>query len=374
MNTYTAIDIGSENIKILSLRKSAKDGSFSVIAKSAFPANGIKYGYISSPEDFSLSFKKALSKFSKENKMILEEAFFSLSGLGMRSEKVTVEHQAASGIISEFDIEKVEKKALSQLKKINRNKIIEKKVIKYIIDGFEHFSNPVGLSAKKFITEFLFITYPENNLTVLEEAISQSGISAISFSPALLCSGTTSLSELDKKLGCTLVDIGAETTSVIIYENNRPIYYNVIKNGSKTITEKISLSEKVDFAKADKIKKTKVNPRKIDKVIKNNLEILAQKVASEIKSAGKAEILPGGITISGGGAKISHIEEIFKKEISLPIKKSARNISDSKTDYHICYGNIILALKEEKISPNISIPKIPNIFKPIGKVLKKFMI
>lgn len=375
MNTYTAIDIGSENIKILSLRQSAQDGSFSVTAKFVYPANGIKYGYITNPNDFSLSLKKALAKFSKENRTVLDEAFFSLSGFGLRSEKIIVEHQAASGIISEFDIEKIEKKALSQLKKITSNQhIIEKKVIRYILGGFEHFANPVGLSAKKFTTEFLFVTYPENNLTVLEEAIAQSGISVISFTPALLCSATTSTSDLDKKLGCALVDIGAETTSIVIYENNQPIHYHVFKHGSKNITEKISLSEKVDFSKADKIKKTKINPKKIDKIIKDNLEILAEKIAAEIKSAGKANILPGGVTLVGGGAKISHIEDIFKKQISLPMKKSLRNISDSKTDYHVCYGNIMLSMDEEKTSPNISMPKLPNVFKPIKKLLKKFMI
>ena len=368
---YTAIDIGSENIKILSMRQSAKDGSFSVLAKSAYPTDGLKYGYITKPADFSLSLKKALVKFSKEHRTVLDEAFFSLSGFGLRSEKISVEQQAASGTISEFDIEKVHKKASSLLRKKTSDKVIEKKVIKYIIDGFEHFENPVGLNAKKFTTEFLFITYPENNLTVLEESIAKSGISAISFTPAGLCSAAGTVSDLDKKLGCALVDIGAETTSVIIYENNLPVHYHILKNGSKSITEAISISEKTDFAKSEKIKKTKINPRKIDKIIRQNLEKIAEKVNAEIKSAGKSGILPGGVTVVGGGAKLSNIEEIFKDQISLPIKKSTKNISDSKTDYHICYGNIILGMAEEKVSPNI---QLPNIFSPVKKLLKKFMI
>ncbi len=375
MNIYTSIDIGTENIKILSMRKSSQDNSFIVIAKSSYSSNGIKYGYIANSDLFLVSLKKALLNFSKENRIIIDEAFFSLSGFGLRSEKISIEQPTPNGIISESDLEKSEEKALYTVKKNIQNKIIDKKIIKYLINGFEHFSNPLELSARKFTTDFLFITYPKNNLTILEEVISEAGISVISFTPALISSGEISLSNLDKKLGCALVDIGDQTTSVIVYENNLPIHYFILKIGSKNITDKISLSEKIDFTKADKIKKAKINNKKIEKIIKDYLKLIAEKINNEIKTGGNNTILPGGITITGGGSRIPHIEEIFKKEISLPIKKSIKNIQDSKTDYHVCYGNIILGLEEENNVPKIKIPNPILLIKSlIKKVIKKFYL
>jgi cell division protein FtsA len=371
MNIHTAIDIGSENIKILSFIQSEKDGSFSIFAKSSYPVEGVSYGYISEPAAFLESLKNAISRFSKENTCVLDEAFFSLSGFGLRSEKIVVNHQTAGGIISEFDIEKIQKKSISQLKKITSDTIIEEKLIKYTINGFEHFASPDGLSASKLSAEFLFITYPKNNLMVLEESIAQSGISAISFIPALISSASIALSNLDKKLGCALVDIGAETTSIIIYDNGQPIHYHVLKNGLKKVSESISLSEKFDFEKAEKIKKKEIHSKKVEKVIRDQLKVLAEKVASEIKSAGKTGILPGGIILCGGGSKISYIKDVFKKELSVPVKLSARNISDSKTDYHICYGNIIVGTQEEKKSPTI---QLPDLLFYIKKFFNRFVI
>ena len=75
----------------------------------------------------------------------------------------------------------------------------------------------------------MFITQPKNSIAIFEEILSTLNITPLGFFPSMISSAEFSLSELDKKLGCALVDIGDETTSIIIYDNNKPIYYNVLK-------------------------------------------------------------------------------------------------------------------------------------------------
>jgi cell division protein FtsA len=304
MENYISIDIGTKNIKIILVSKSENKNSFKIISKKSYASAGISFSYISDSNTFFDSFEKAIRSFEKENNIIIDEAFFTLSGFGIKSIKSVIVHQTADGFITDFDLESVEQKALSELRKKTDNEIIEEINIKTSIDSFEHFSNPIGLRAKKFSSEFLFITQPKNNIIILENILEKLEIAAVSSFPALISSSEFSLSELDKKLGCALVDIGDDTISVIVFDNNKPVYYNVLKGGSREITQLISSSEKVDFVRAELLKESKIINRKVEKIIKTSIESMAKKIAVEIEKAGQENILPGGVTLVGGGSKL----------------------------------------------------------------------
>jgi cell division protein FtsA len=370
MDQYISIDIGTKNIKIILVTKSPDNNSFKIVSKKSYPSFGVSFGYINNSSLFLESFKRAINLFEKENRIRVDEAFFSLNGFGVRGENKSIAHQTADGLITEFDLEDIEKKAISELKKKNSDEIIEKINIKTTIDSFEHFSNPVDLQAKKFESEFLFITQSKNNIIIFEDVLSSLDISPLGFFPSLISSGEFSLSELDKKLGCALVDIGEETTSIIIYDNNKPVYYNVLKNGSKQITEKISILEKVDFQKAEELKEGKIISRKIEQIFIQEAGEIAEKILREIKLSGRENILPGGITIVGGGSKLANIEKVLKEKLVIPVKKPLTFLQDIQTDYHSAYGNIVLGIKKD-YKQSIKIKGLLNYAK---KFLRKFSL
>jgi actin-like ATPase involved in cell morphogenesis len=86
--------------------------------------------------------------------------------------------------------------------------------------------------------------------------------------------------------------------------------------------------------------------------------------------AEKENILPGGITLVGGGSKLWNIEKILKEKLTIPIKKPLSSLSDNATDYHSAYGNVIIGLKDNYNQPI----KIKNILSSVKKLLKKFSI
>ena len=375
MNNHIAIDIGSENIKIISVLESDKDHSLKIKSKASYPSSGLSYGYITNQKLFIQSLLKALRQFKKDFNFKIEEAFISLDGFGLKGHNIKVSHNIASGLISDFDIEKIHQKAEVLLRKKTKDSLIEKIIIKYQINDFTHFNNPVGLEARKIEAHFLFITQSSNNLALLEESLEKTRLNSPLLIPSLLASAEVALSDLDKKLGCALVDFGAEKTSIIIFEDNKAIYYNVLKGGSKDISTALSLANKIDFPQADKLKKSKVLSKKDYKIISEKIREVAQKINNEINTIGKEGLLPSGICLIGGGSKIEMIEKIFKEETNLPIKKPQKNISDNKTDYYGAYGLILLGIKEEeKYEKKNFLPLLKNSKKVIKKLLKKIMI
>lgn len=370
MEEYISIDIGTKNIKILLVIKSEINNSCKILSKKSYPSFGVSFGYINNSSLFLDSFKKAIGNFEKENRIKIEEAFFSLNGFGITGENKTINHQTADGVITEFDLENVKQKSFSELRKKNTDEIIEKINIKTTIDSFEHFSSPLELQAKKFETEFLFITQPKNIVTIFEEVVSALDIENLGSFPSLISSGEFSLSELDKKLGCALVDLGEDTISIIIYDNNKPVYYNVLKGGSKKITEKISILEKVDFKKAEIIKENKIISKKVENIFIEEMENISKIILREIKLSGRENILPGGITIVGGGFKLSNLEKMLKEKLVMPVKKPVSFLHDIDTDYHSAYGNILLGIKSQKQKP----VKLKNILESSKRFIKKFSL
>jgi len=148
-----------------------------------------------------------------------------------------------------------------------------------------------------------------------------------------------------------LIDMGAATTSLAVFEEGELIHLAVFPIGSANITNDIAIGLKTDVAveenikkqhgacmavKSDKDKKrTQPSPEKkkieiFDKssslnftknslvdIVEPRISEILDLVQKELKKIGKQEALPGGIVLTGGGAKISKIKELTKETLKL---------------------------------------------------------
>ena len=369
-NYSIGIDLGSQNIKIILVKFQEDNTLPKIISKMSFPSSGISFGYINNKKEVLKSLSNAIKIFEKTNRVEIKEVFLSLDGYGLKSDNITILQNVASRVVQKFDLEKIWEKSEMILKKKNPNQIIDQEIINYIIDKYEYLDSPEGLNAKKLESNIFFLTCPQNNILNIEDIIEQLNLTIAGYPAGPTASAEFSLQTIDKKIGCLLVDYGAEKTSILLIEKNKPRHFTIIKKGSKLITEKISLSEKVTFAEAEKIKLSKIKTAKINKIIKEELTELSNDINLILKKWRKDALLPGGVTLTGGGSKISQIESIFKKELNLPIKSHLKHISDSNTDYNTVYS-IILAGKNDGKNNNIGISQILSLFWKKNKKLFK---
>lgn len=143
----------------------------------------------------------------------------------------------------------------------------------------------------------------------------------------------------EKRLGCMLVDFGAETTTVAIYRQGRLQYLATIPIGSRNITRDITTLNYVE-EEAENIKITRGNAfysgETTDNVSIPEVEYLVVHRASEIIANIKAQIkyaslkveeLPGGIVVVGRGAKLSGFSEKLAKETKMKVRTGTTNSS-----------------------------------------------
>ena len=205
----------------------------------------------------------------------------------------------------------------------------------------------------------LFITCLEPHLNDLLEVVDRAGVEVIDCLASPIATSFVTLTKLQKTAGCILANIGAETISIIVFENNIPVSLEVFPIGSTDITNDIALGLKIPLEEAESIKlggisATSYPKKKLDEIISARLSDMFELIENHLKKIGRNGLLPAGIFITGGGGGINNIEEFAKSSLKLPSRVAVINLGDQKTNlkdstWAVAYGLCTLGLsKDEK--------------------------
>ncbi|MEK7567395.1 MAG: cell division protein FtsA [Patescibacteria group bacterium] len=326
------IDIGSHQVKVVvSERLSEKDKEFPKIIGTGYSeSRGLRHGYIINSNDVTESVKEAIAQTEKITKIKIKSVFISIGGVGLESATDTgsVIVSRGDGEITELDMEKVLEAAKLQLPQsaiINR-KILHSIPLSYKVDGKNIMSNsPLGMKGLKLDCKVLFITCLEQHLNDLIAAVEAADIEVIDAMATPLAGSLVSLTKAQKMAGCVLANIGAETVSVVVFENGIPYSLEVFPIGSTDITNDIALGLRISLEEAESIKLgaitgTQYPKKELDKIIIARLSDIFDLIEAHLKKVSKSGLLPAGIILTGGGSSIHTIEELAKAALKLPSK------------------------------------------------------
>ncbi|MCM1318889.1 MAG: cell division protein FtsA [Muribaculaceae bacterium] len=147
------------------------------------------------------------------------------------------------------------------------------------------------------------------------------------------------LSDDEKRLGCMLVDMGAETTTVSIYQKGALDYLAVLPMGSRNITrdittlsvlEKDAENVKTNSGKAiasDDVSSLNINGMRmsdVSKLVVARSEELIANIIEQITYAGvTAQKLSGGIITVGGGFNLNQMGELLRRQSDLKVRRGS---------------------------------------------------
>jgi cell division protein FtsA len=230
------------------------------------------------------------------------------------------------------------------------------------------------------ISFLLFITCLEAHLNDLLEAVDQAGIEVIDVMASPIAASFVTLTKAQKIAGCVLANIGAETISIVIFENNIPISLEVFPIGSTDITNDIALGLKIPLEEAENIKiggitSTTFSKKKLDEIVSARLADMFELIENHLKKVGRNGLLPAGIFLTGGGGGIGAIEDFAKVALKLPSRIASMTLGDQKSGvkdstWAVAYGLCMLGFSKEdkknlgvKNTMNKTGIKIINFFK-----------
>ncbi len=349
------IDIGTYQIKVVVAESPDSGKEFPrVLGMGYAESKGLRHGYITSPADTTQSLLQALAQAEKTSGIKIKRAFLSVGGIGLESIISTASIMISRGD-SEIDDVDLNKLHETCEKEIPSSMIVNRKIIhpiplQYKLDDKPVLGpTPIGLRGNKLECKMLFITCLEHHLHNLIEVVEEAGVEVVDVMAAPMAASLVTLSKSQKIAGCALANIGAETLTLAVFDENKPQSVAVFPVGSSNITNDLALGFKIALDEAEHLKMGGITtftiPRKkLDDVIDARLEDMFDLIGAHLKKVGHAGLLPAGIIITGGGAGISGIEENAKSSLLLPAKVAALHAGDptkspfKNSSWSVAYG------------------------------------
>lgn len=391
------IDIGTYQIKVVvSESILSEDGTYvpRIIATGEAESKGLRHGYIINISDVTRCIKLAISQAEKTAKIKIRKGYISIGGIGLSSMigKGSVMITKANLEITDLDVKNVLAEAENSLP---QSSLINKQIIQTIpqafkIDGQMLIGRPAGMHGSKLEAKVLFVVCLKQHLNDIIEAVEDSGIEVLDVIASPIAASMVSLTKSQKIAGCILVNIGSETVSLSVFENNIPISLEVFPIGSTDITNDIALGFRIPINEAENIKlghagEMQYPKKKLDEIITARLSDIFELIEAHLKKIGRSGLLPAGIILTGGGSGIDTIEDVARVSLKLPSKVSSinflSNIKNSQLQdsyWSVAYGLSVWGLNlsgsEDFITVfNIATESTERIFDKIIEWFKQFL-
>lgn len=297
----------------------------------------MRRGYVTDTGQLAKSIERARVEAEKASALPIKRALLAASGTSLRGDASAgmAMVSKADGEVTALDVRKVLEDCEENLK-IGNRKIVHIFPQTFRLDGKDVEGRLEGMHGTKLEAKALFVTYSSQHLEDILDAVSMAGVESIDVVAAPIAAATLALSEKEKMVGVALVDIGAETTTLAVYENGTLISLRTFGIGSEDITNDIALGFKIPLETARRLKMGDIMPeypkKKIDEVISARLEDIFESIENHLKKIKRSGLLPAGVIFVGGGANLSGLSEFSRSALRLPSRVASVDIfANAKT-------------------------------------------
>lgn len=352
---YCGVDIGTDNVRCVIGRAPEKPGELPhILGVGVSKTFGMRRGNVVDPVSVAQSIDSALAEAEKTAGVSVNGATFSINGQNV----MTHDTKGAASIdnadhVSGNDVRQaLDAAAIVQLPANQR--MLELVPLGFSIDGEEPTQDPVGMAGNRLEVEAVVISAAEAHLRTLEKAISTANINCNGLQPEVRSGAEAVLTREQRERGVIYIDIGAQTTSLAVFEETELRRIAVVPMGSAHITNDLAIGLRVEVDLAEKIKTEcaavghgvdmgevfslewddeihSFKARDVDMIVRARLEEIFEKLAKALKKMGQHSRLPGGMILGGGGSAIKGIEEVAKDILKLPCKKAEISTYETST-------------------------------------------
>lgn len=344
----TGIDIGTSAVRVAVGQKLVtRDGheDLQILGTTEVQSEGVHKGIISNLEECVSSLSGALEKTERLIGVPIEHAWIGVSGnhISSKENRGVVAVAKADGEISPDDVVRAVEAARAIATPLNYD-ILHVMPRSFSVDGQFGIKDPIGMTGIRLEAEAKIIYSLSSHLKNLEKTVYRTGLDIDDLVLSILAAGEAVITPRQKDLGVVVINIGAATTGMAVYEEGEIIHAAILPIGSAHITNDIALGLRTDIDVAEKVKLKYGNClgkglTKRDKIDLIDLglpqneeislallsEIIAARVAEildrvnvELGAIKRSGLLPAGAVFTGGGAKIDGLVEFSKEELRLP--------------------------------------------------------
>src|SRR3989449_9401371 len=348
-NHTVGLDIGTSQVTCI-IGAPDEGGLFQIVGVGEAEARGLRKGVIVNPDAAIEAIKRAVEEAERMSGLQAEEVAINLAGshiMGFNGQAIVAVSNRDREITADDVRRAIDSACAIQLPA--GREIVDRLPQEFIVDDQDGINDPVGMTGARLAVKVHIVTSPVTARQNAINAVNRAGLVVADMVLEQLAAAEASLTEDDKEFGAALVDVGAETTGLIIYQRGAGQHTAVFPLGGSHFTNDIAFGLRTPIPDAEQIKRavgcacstslTEMQrselvdvpsvggraPRQLSRqilcdILQPRAEEVLMHVADEIKDAGWERQLSSGVVLTGGGALLSGMTEIAEQVFDAPVR------------------------------------------------------
>jgi cell division protein FtsA len=341
------LDVGTCNIRTVVAKIRADQPKPQIIGIGQAPSLGLRRGVVVDIEEAVKNISQSVQEAERNSGLSIERAAVSISGNHVISKvsKGVVAVSRADGEVSKEDVDRAIN-AASAISISQNREIFHVVPRSFSVDSQSGIKDPVGMNGVRLEADVLLIEGATPFIKNLAKCIAEAGLEMEELVLAPLAASRAALGKRQKELGVLALDLGGGTAGLTVFEEGDIIHSCILPIGSSHITNDIAiglrsaidLAEKVkleygsalssEINKKDTIDLSKLGleekgivPRlAVIEIIEARLSETLELVNKELKKIDRQGLLPAGVVLLGGGAKMPGLVDLAKERLRLPVQ------------------------------------------------------
>ncbi len=341
-----SLDVGSAKIRtVVAVTESARDGVPNVIGVGMSPSLGIRKGQVIDVEELIHNIIASIEDAERMAGVPINHVFVGLSGSHIEAFDSRGVIAISGAEITNDDIGRVLEAAQAVSIPPNR-RILHIEPKSYAVDEQRGIKNAAGMTGIRLEVEAHIITGHIQHVKNVEKCIDQAGVDIDALVPATIAAAEATLTKRQKELGVVVIDVGAGSTSVAVYEEGTILHSVCLPIGGESVTNDIAigLRTSVDTAERIKIEYGSVLPQEVGEremidlstVSRIDSQTVSKRYMAEIMQAryfeifsfikteldrlGRGGMLPAGAVLTGAAVKAPGVLDLARDTLGLPVQ------------------------------------------------------
>lgn len=352
------LDLGTGKVAVV-IAEAEESGQINIEGVGEVPAEGLRKGVVVNIEKTVHAIQTAMVAAERMAGARGESVIVSLAGphIGSQTSRGVVAVSRPDREISDEDVERVVDASRAVSVPSDRQ-VIHVLPRTFTVDGQEGVKEAVGMTGHRLEVETHIVTGSHTSVQNVIKCVHQAGFDVDDVVSQGLASGEGVLTHNEIDLGVVLVDIGAGTTDVAVYNEGSALHLAVLPVGGNHVTNDIAIGLRTTLVEAEQLKlnyghtlaevipaeeridvrqvggdRMQPTPRRfLAEIIGPRMREIFQLAREEVRRSGYDGLLPAGLVVTGGGARLmgttDAAQQVFDSAVRLGLPSGVGGLAD----------------------------------------------